>query len=94
MSPNTTHMLMIAAVVVALIFGRHRLRNLGARGDELDRLGAELRQMPVYSAETTQGKEAEFIRDRLPNRFPWWLLLAGALVGAAAAWWLFDRAGG
>ena len=78
-------------VVVVLLLGRHRLRRFGMR-NEIDRLGAELGQStPVYSAETTQGREAEFIRDRLPKRFPFWLVLVGVLAVAAVLWWLSHR---
>jgi hypothetical protein len=43
----------------------------------------------VYSAETTRGKEAEFIREHLPRRSPKTLpvLLALGAFGAAV-WWL------
>jgi hypothetical protein len=78
-------------VLVALLLGRHRLRGLGARSDEIDRLRAELGRVPVYSAETTQGREAEFIRDRLPKRFPYWLVLVAVLAVGAALWWLSHR---
>jgi hypothetical protein len=44
--------------------------------------------MPVYSAETTNGKEAEFIRDRLPRRFPTVIAVVLAVFLAAAAWWI------
>jgi hypothetical protein len=57
-------------------------------GEELSRFKAELmRHMPVCSAETIKGKEAEFIRDRLPKRFPLVLLLVAVLVLGAVAWW-------
>lgn len=47
----------------------------------------ELRDVfPVYSAETTRGKEAEFIRDHLPKRFPIWVLLVMLVLGAIAVW--------
>ena len=66
--------------------------------DQLDQLSNELdrridrerwvRRLPVYSAETVRGKEAEFIRERLPRkapraRFVLLLFLIGVLV-----WWL------
>ena len=42
----------------------HELHQGGALGR---RLGRAMRfRLPVYSAETVQGQEAEFIRDRLP----------------------------
>jgi len=76
-------------VVIALIaFGTRRLSRRGMR-DDLSGLREELqRHMPVYSAETTAGKEAEFIRDRLPKRFPIVLVVLAVLLFGAAAWWL------
>jgi hypothetical protein len=46
-------------------------------------------RLPVYSAETVHGKEAEFIRDRLPVKWGPWLLimlLAFVLVLTAMSW--------
>jgi type VI protein secretion system component VasF len=84
--------IVLLLVVAALFLGRHRLRQLGMRSEEIERLGAELgHRTPAYSAETTQGKEAEFIRDRLPKRFPYWLVLIGALAVGALLWWLSHR---
>jgi len=67
--------------------------------DQLDQLGHELDRhvdrnrwalrLKVYSAETIHGKEAEFIRQRLPRKAPraravlMLLLVVGVLV-----WWL------
>lgn len=82
--------LLIILVVVLLIFGSRHLRGLGGHADQLARELSDSvhRRMPVYSAETTQGKEAEFIRDRLPKRFPTALFIAALVLFAAAAWWL------
>jgi Sec-independent protein translocase protein TatA len=82
--------LVLILAIVALIFGNRHMR--GLRGDA-DQLARELsdavqRRMPVYSAETTRGKEAEFIRDRLPKRFPTAIFIAVLVLFAAAAWWL------
>jgi hypothetical protein len=45
-------------------------------------------RMPIYSAETVQGKEGEFIRDRLPTKFPTLLVLVVGTVGVMLAiWW-------
>ncbi len=55
------------------------------------RLGNELEaRQPVFSAETTRATEAEFIRDRLPERFPRWLIALAALgmLGSLLWWWL------
>jgi hypothetical protein len=66
--------------------------------DQLEQLGLELDRrvdrnrwalrLKVYSAETIRGKEAEFIRERLPRKAPraryvLLLLFIGVLV-----WWL------
>jgi hypothetical protein len=59
-----------------------RLRNEVGHG--LDRRA----RLPVFSAETLQGKEAEFIRERLPRRAPRALILLALLVVGVALWWL------
>jgi hypothetical protein len=76
-------------VVVLVIFAAPYLRRLdGVKGD-IARLQAELQRLPVYSAETIRHKEAEFIRDRLPKRFPIALVVALCVLFAAAAWRLW-----
>lgn len=78
-------------VLIALLFlARRHLHGLRDPSDQLIReLRDELhRRMPVFSAETTRGKEAEFIRDRLPKRFPLALVAALLVLFVAAAWWL------
>jgi hypothetical protein len=77
--------LLIAFLIIAV-------RALGNFGDMTGALTHELREkmfhrLPVYSAETTRGKEAEFIRDRLPRKLPIAVVIFFALY-AAAAWWL------
>ena len=57
----------------------------------LRQLEHELRaRLPVFSAETVRGKEAEFIRERLPHKVPRLLLtlLGGLVVVVTVAWWL------
>jgi hypothetical protein len=74
-------------------FWRHLRGQLDHLGNELDRrIDRDRwgRRLPVFSAETIDGKEAEFIRDRLPRkeplaRFVLVLLLIGVFV------WLFAR---
>ena len=82
--------LLIILALVLLILGTRRLRGLGGHADQLSReLNDSVhRHMPVFSAETTRGKEAEFIRDRLPKRFPTAFFVAALVLFAAAAWWL------
>ena len=76
---------LLLVVIVLIVFAS---RDLGARLNELE--NELLERLPVFSAETTRGKEAEFIRDRLPERIPW-IHVALAALGAAGAlvwWWL------
>ena len=84
-APLTFWQLLLIAVVVWLIV---TLRN---NRSHWQRLGAELGAwLPVFSAETTRGTEAEFVRDRLPQRFPRWLvyLFALGVLGTLLWWWL------
>lgn len=93
--------LVLAAIIALIILGWREppasfWRQL--RG-QLDQLGFELdrridrrrwmRRLPVFSAETIHGKEAEFIRERLPRkplaRFVVILFLIGVFL------WLFAR---
>lgn len=72
--------------IVLLVFGARHI----SRDDTLSRLADALkRRMPVFSAETTRGKEGEFIRDSLPKRFPFWLVLVAAFVFAAVTVWMW-----
>ena len=79
--------LVLVLVIAALIFGANRHKT---SDDDLfkSHLHKEFSRMPVYSAETTSGKEAEFIRDRLPKRFPIAIVLGVILIFGAVAWWL------
>ena len=83
-SMSIWHWLIILAVVV-FIFGTKRFSRIDKEllRSQIER---EPGRMPVYSAETTNGKEAEFIRDRLPRRFPTVLALVIAAVLVAVAW--------
>jgi hypothetical protein len=86
---GTQLLAIILLIVLVVLAGRH-LRSLR---DPADALARELRdeihrRMPVFSAETTRGTEAEFIRDRLPRRFPFALAIAALVLFLAADWWL------
>jgi hypothetical protein len=73
-------------VVVAVIFWTRRQRGyLGHLRHEL------LSRFLVYSAETTRGKEAEFIRERLPRKIPMTLIVLLALGVFGAVAWLSMR---
>lgn len=79
--------LLIILVILLLLFGTRRLKGSDDASSR-SQLHRELSRMPVYSAETTSGKEAEFIRDRLPKRFPMAAILVGVVILGAIVWWL------
>jgi hypothetical protein len=79
-SMNIWHWLIVLAMVI-LVFGTRRLQNLSSDSKRLSRT-------PTYSAESTNGEEAEFIRDQLPRRIPTAVLVVCAAVLCAAVWWL------
>jgi hypothetical protein len=88
MSPIGLQQVAMFLVIALLIVGARRLQRLGFRGDDFARLSRELaHHLPVFSAQTVRGTEAEFIRDRLPKRVPTWLALVAVLLGALS-WWL------
>ena len=93
-------LLVLLAFIVLIIFSWREPPSSFWRQlrDQLDQLGHELDRhvdrnrwalrLKVYSAETIRGKEAEFIRERLPRKAPraryvLLLLFVGVLV-----WWL------
>ena len=81
---HTTTQLFAILLLMAFIIGLWPYLKDGAA-----RLSAELQhRLPIYSAETIRHKEAEFMRDKLPKRFPTALVIALFVVFAAAAWWL------
>jgi hypothetical protein len=99
LDPTVLPFLVLVAVLVWIAvsrgeppsFWRQLLGHLAQLGNELDRRVDRdrwVRRLPVFSAETIRGKEAEFIRERLPRkapraRFVMLLLLIGVIV-----WWL------
>lgn len=56
--------------------------------DELAHRYPQWRRMPVFSAETIHGKEAEFIRDRLPRKVPYVRMGLLLLAVGVLLWWL------
>jgi hypothetical protein len=77
--------LVILLLIVAVVFGSRPLKRAG------DGLRSQLQKelgVPVYSAETTNRREAEFIRDRLPKRFPLVVFLVAVVTAGVIAWWI------
>jgi len=88
MSHSSFQLIAIVFIVVLLFLGKRRLFQRGLGGDDLAQLARELkRHMPVYSAETIEGREAEFIRDRLRKRISPWLVPLTVLLVGALVWW-------
>jgi hypothetical protein len=66
--------------------------------DQIEQLGLELDRhvdrnrwvlrLKVYSAETIHGKEAEFIRERLPRKAPRARAVLLLVVVGVIVWWL------
>jgi hypothetical protein len=98
---SSTELVLLAVIVLIIFtlrepppsFWRQIRGQLDQLGHELDRRidrNRWLRRLPVFSAETIDGKEAEFIRERLPRKVPLarfvvLLLLIGVFL------WLFAR---
>lgn len=71
-------------------FGRQLRAHLDQLGHELDRRVDRNRwrlRLPVFSAETIRGKEAEFIRERLPRRAPYARFVVLLFLIGVLAWW-------
>jgi hypothetical protein len=69
---------------------RGQLAQLDQLGNELDRRFdrvRSIRRLPVYSAETVHGKEAEFIRERLPRKAPYARFVLLLFLIGVLAWW-------
>lgn len=71
-------------------FGRQLRAHLDQLGHELDRRVDRNRwrlRLPVFSAETIRGKEAEFIRERLPRKAPYARFVVLLFLIGVLAWW-------
>ena len=90
MSHAIAQLLATLALIALIIVASPYLRRLGGDIEAASaRLNADLRRrLAVYSAETIRHEEAEFIRDKLPKRFPTVVVVALCVLCAAAAWWL------
>jgi hypothetical protein len=99
LDPSLFPSLVLVAVLAWIAFGSRKPPSFWRlfRG-QLEQLGNELdrrvdrerwmRRLPVFSAETIRGKEAEFIRERLPRRAPRALFVIALLVVGVLVWWL------
>ncbi len=98
-NPTVLPSLLLVAVLAWIVLGRGVPPSFwGLLRDQLEQLGNELdrrvdrerwvRRLPVFSAETVRGKEAEFIRDRLPRKAPRARYLVLLLLIGALVWWL------
>jgi Sec-independent protein translocase protein TatA len=82
---SITQVVLLVALALVVFAGR---RFLGPYGRASDRMLSQLRdelmeRKPVFSAETTKHREAEFIRERLPRRRPALIILLAIGVGLA-----------
>jgi hypothetical protein len=82
---NIWHWLIVLSVVVLLFGSRKRMRPGESPWWRTQKVTS---RVPIYSAETTNGSEAEFIRDRLPSRFPVVVAVALAAFVVVVAWWV------
>jgi hypothetical protein len=99
MDPTLLPALVLLGIVVLLVasvrdppsFWRQLRDQLDQLGTELDRRVDRNRwvlRLKVYSAETIHGKEAEFIRERLPRKAPRARYVLLLLVVGVLVWWL------
>ena len=74
--------------VVLLVAGARQLSRFRVSPGVSQLLQELKHHVPVYSAETVRGNEAEFIRDGLPKPFATALIVIALVLVGAAAWWL------
>jgi hypothetical protein len=99
-SPFDVELLLVLVLVAFLLWSGQagppssfwpKLRGqLDQLGNELDRRfdrARWIRRLPVYSAETVHGKEAEFIRERLRRKAPRARFVLLLFLIGAFAWW-------
>ena len=99
MDPTLLPALVLFGIVVLFVaslrdppsFWRQLRDHIDQLGHELDRRVDRNRlalRLKVYSAETIHGKEAEFIRERLPRKAPRARYLLLLLFIGVLLWWL------
>jgi type VI protein secretion system component VasF len=87
---SITQVVLLVALAFVFLVGR---RFLGPHAHKTRRVLSQLQdelmeRTPVYSAETTKHREAEFIRDRPRSQRPAWIILLAIAVGLVAMLWL------
>ena len=98
MNPSLIPAFVLLTIVVVFIlslrdppsFWRQMRDHLDQLGNELDgRIDRErwVRRRPIFSAETINAKEAEFIRERLPRKSPRARFLLLLFLIGVLAWW-------
>jgi hypothetical protein len=92
--PSLVLLVLLACMVFTLRdppqLGRRLREHLDQLGHELDRRVDRNRwrvRLPVFSAETIRGKEAEFIRERLPRKAPYARFVVLLFLIGVLAWW-------
>ena len=91
LGPISLWQCLILLVIVLLIFGtRYGRRYWRDLNDKIETaFDDEIKNVfPAFSAETTEHREAEFIRDQLPKRIPLWVTLITIIAFGALAWWI------
>ena len=96
---SETELVIFAVVVLLIVFSSREPQRSFWRQvrSQLDQLGFELdrrfdrsrwrRRLPVFSAETIHGKEAEFIRDRLSRKAPFARFALLLFLIGVLTWW-------
>ena len=87
---SVAQLFLLAAVALIMLGSGRYFRRVTREGQHLlAKLRGELiGRMPVFSAETTRAREAEFIRDRLRTQWSWTATLVVAAVAGATIWCL------
>jgi hypothetical protein len=104
MDPTLVPAVVLLTIVVALLVSlRDPPAFLRQLREQLDQLGHELdrridrerwaRRLPVFSAQTIHGKEAEFIRQRLPRKAPRARFVLLLFLIGVFAWWFARQLG-
>ena len=89
MGISFSQLLLILVLLVAVFMARRFLANRAEDGESLSAQVSKARTEKGPVAETAKGKEAEFVRDRLPSRWPIVVGLVIVAVLGATTWLSF-----